>query len=87
MTSDILLNKLRVPLEVAEAVATISILFWVRLTLNQLTTPELIRLNLDKLFLALEDMVQVELIRNRWKEIKIISAQATPEKLAYTLAG
>ncbi|OGC68608.1 hypothetical protein A2415_01190 [candidate division WWE3 bacterium RIFOXYC1_FULL_39_7] len=58
-----------------------------RLTLNQLTTPELIRLNLDKLFLALEDMVQVELIRNRWKEIKIISAQATPEKLAYTLAG
>jgi len=40
---------------------------------TMLTTPELIRLNLDRVFLALEDMVQVELIRNRWKEIKTLS--------------
>lgn len=38
-----------------------------------LTTPKLIRLNLDKLFLALENTVQVKLIRTRWREIKTVS--------------
>mgnify|MGYP001596048159 FL=1 len=38
-----------------------------------LPTPEDIRLNLDNVFLALQDMVQVELIRTRWKEIKTLS--------------
>ncbi|OGM25661.1 hypothetical protein A3D00_02285 [Candidatus Woesebacteria bacterium RIFCSPHIGHO2_02_FULL_38_9] len=43
---------------------------------EMLTTPKLIRLNLERLFLALEDMVQVELIRNRWKEIKVLNEYA-----------
>ncbi len=43
-----------------------------------LPSPEDIRLSLDKLFLALQDMVQVELIRTRWKEIKALQKPTNP---------
>jgi len=50
-----------------------------------LTTPELIRLNLDRVFLALEDMVQVELIRTRWKEIKSLQQATTSTSQSFSL--
>jgi hypothetical protein len=48
-----------------------------------LPSPELLRLSLDKVFLALQDMVQVELIRTMYEEIRKLQLSKSSIQISF----